>query len=83
MVQDPYHLIQVEDSSTTTSPIALSVYDFCIFMFKLFLLVIKLVLMQRHSEDDFISRNAQVVSLSNTLYTTKSYLSIVLLFQQR
>ena len=83
MVQDPYHLIQVEDSSTTTSPIALSVYYFRIFMFKLFLLVIKLVLMQRHSEDDFISRNSQVVLVSYTIYTTKSYLSIVQLFQQR
>ena len=72
MVQDPYHLIQVEDSSTTTSPIALSVYYFRIFMFKLFLLAIKLVLMQRHSEDDFISRNAQVASLSITIVTNKS-----------
>ena len=77
------NLIQVKDSPQLPAPTALSVYYFRIFMFKLFLLVIKLDLMQRHSEDDFISRNAQVVSVSNTIYTTKSYLSIVLLFQQR
>ena len=77
------NLIQVKDSSQLLATIDLSVYYFRIFIFKLFLLVIKLVLMQRHFEDGFISQNAQVISVSYTIYTTNSYLSIVLLFQQR